>query len=260
LNFTYIDKIEDNGRSYVFSASKILVNEDKDIIAYIDGNGLVKINKEGDEVYKIDNSKLPREVKSLKQFFLYEKNILYFDKNKIQIIDNKGKILKKTEIAREIERINNNSNDNNLSTENETNNKIDTFLKENKLVKYNEKIITGKFDQLRDYYKIISEDKTNSFVDVVDKINDFRNFISTINIKLVGYDSDSNSYWRTNTTKQYQSKPVILVCSKYGAIIDCFFNDLQLHSIAIAPCGDIYFMDRRPKNGKYLFYKITRHW
>ena len=74
---------------------------------------------------------------------------------------------------------------------------------------------------------------------------------------LIGYDSEGNSYWNVITGIKPEDRAV-LICSQYGEALDCFYNRIQWSLVAVAPSGDVYFLDY-DSEGVY-FYKVAQQW
>lgn len=262
IKFEFIESIKEKQQSEVYNSEIFKIDKEGNIIAYIGTIGLVKIDKSGKEIFRINKKDLPQEVKYQHTFFIINGYILYYDNNIINIIDKTGKKLNKNE---EIVILNNF----NLLTNKQINWEIN--IKENtdliKIIEnrsiffYKDKIITNNFQDLKDFNnsfgkttKIISGSENTEFDTILNELTHITN------IKLIDYDAEGNSYWRSFTKNKVENKYVVLVCSRYGEIIDCFYNELSLQNIAIAPNGDVYFMDRMPRGGRFLFYKVERCW
>lgn len=79
-----------------------------------------------------------------------------------------------------------------------------------------------------------------------------------------GFDGDNNIYFLFGDNAL--DKFGILVCSKYGEILDAFYTfdrdrpEAFVHSItfAVAPNGDLYFLSFKDPN--YAFYRLRRRW
>ena len=253
--------IKEKQQSESYFAYKLNILANGNIVFYSLDNGIVSIDHNGNEIFRINKDILPNEVRYKHIYFFLNNNILYYNNEQINIIDPKGKHLDENEKKREIERLNTLEAEYRIGNSSSTplNKEIDNFLKTNKIIKYEDKILTGNFKKLREYYELY-KNYTRTSSPASDKIQDLFSILSLRNMSVIGYDSVSNSYWKAATKKEFGSKQVILVCSKYGAILDCFYNEKHFPNIAIAPNGDVYLMDRIPRDGKFLFYKITRRW
>lgn len=257
LNFIFIESIIEKQQSEIYFANKLMVNGNKSIIAHVGTIGLIKIDKSGSEIFRLKNEFLPSEVRYKHQFFLINNDILYFEKEKYTIINEFGNRLNENESRDKIKEIKSKKNE--LTTEESI--KMESFLNSKNIIKYNNRIFAGSFKKLREYNDFLNGLRNNTKALQGEK----NKILSSLteydgNFNIIDYDNDGNSYWNTYTKKENGSKPVILVISRDGEILDGFYNELSLPNIAIAPNGDVYFMDRMPKAGKFLFYKITRQW
>ena len=259
LDFSYKGMIKEKQQSESYSARKLNILGNGNIVFFSLNNGIVSMDQQGNEIFRINYNILPNEVRYKHIYFIIEDNILYYNNEQINIIDQKGKHLDENEKKTEIERLD--------TLEIEHRNGISTpliveaniLLKAAKIIKYKDRISTGDFKKLRKYYELYNSNKKTSSI-ITDKLQNIFSILSLSNMEVIGYDTDSNSYWKAETKKEFGTKQVILVCSKFGAILDCFYNEKRFPNIAIAPKGDVYFMDREPKDGKFLFYKVERRW
>ena len=248
------------GNTFVFSAYKIKVDIDDNIVAITMNNDLEKIDKNGKKIYNIYKNDIPQIVNYDYDFFLLEKNILFNDEDGYNLIDEKGKILKKQEAINFI-----NIKKNNLENTKKANfnsiyplfeNETQQFLDEKKLVFINGRVLSSNLDKHRSIYKFIKNNNKFKTDLILDKVNE--DVTENITHKeLIGFDIDNNSYWDCRIGND-RFKRIILICSNKGELIDCFYNKIKWSKCAVSPSGDVYFMSSN-KNGT-LFHKTERQW
>jgi hypothetical protein len=260
LNLKFINTIP--GVYYVAHAYKIIVDDDKNIIAFVyePSAGLIKIDKNGKELFKVGKKDLSDEVLGPHEYFTYKDYVFFYDnktQEKITFIDNKGNFLKGTLASGKLKEINSSAT---MKSTSSGNTYLDNFADDKKIVQNGNRLISGNFDQYREFYKMKKEkstktgnvagQKTNS-----EKYSDILN--SLIDKMLIGFDKDSNSYWScwTNT------KGIIVVMNSEGGVLDAFGLSLRQSLLSVAPSGDIYLLNVIGEpNNTIGFYKITRRW
>jgi hypothetical protein len=265
LDLKYLSQIEMKNLTYetnICSAKKLKI-DDGNIIGAGHGIGLVKINNKGQLLYSFRTNQISENVWSTNIFFPYQDKIIFYDgseKNeKIKFIDKDGKIQEDNNLADQIESDNTASMKELFKTfaagNDENTTKLHNFLHNKKLVLYNERLLTGRLSDLREYYNLLKAMSKNKVADkVISRSSETIDFIGYI---FIDFDSDGNSYWLKPTVQQN-----ILVFSKYGEMLDNFTTDKLIISKAIAPNGDIYFFRGGPELDENVFriYKISRRW
>jgi hypothetical protein len=263
LNLNYISEIvvTDKQYNWIYNAYKINIDMNQDLIIFYPDKGLIKINKAGNFIFEIDKGILPVSVIGSKEFFLIDNYILYYDdskENKITFINPSGNILTLNETTKFVKELEEKGTKKFVS--NSPWDKVKEIIEKEKVIVNDDKLLTTVFMEHRKFYHELSGNKYISrngdeqkIYDKIDiDLSKFKNFI------FIGFDSENNSYWRVKLPGKY--KHVIIICSTYGAILDCFDTNLKIEYVytAISPAGDIYFMDFN-KEGTH-FYKIERRW
>ena len=241
------------------SGGKILVDNEENIIGLsLLENHLVKINKNGELIYRINRNNLSIQLRDQNKFYLINSGLLYFDEksNGIEILDASGIKLTEEEKKEILDRQYNEVraillNDPDFAKKYIKD--VEDLLSTEKIFFNDGTMIAENFDVCREYYKILKKATNNKAIDrVPDVTNDSP-------LRIIGFDDDKNSYW--NCICRREDKFFIVVCSNKGEIIDTFFSYQQknaaMSAIAIAPNGDIYYKDAWPENGKFHFYKIS---
>ena len=271
INFNFIKSI--SVKYGISTTKKIIIDKNENIISLNHPVGLVKIDKQGNLKFQIKYNKLPDTMKGKKEFFVLQNDVLFYDKSEyIILLNDKGEKKVYNNVLQVLTEYNESiidSNDNSRTfNSNDFEDKVTKFLEKKKLIKKGNKLLTGNFKNLQEYNETIkSIDRTSEtlrnltdeqYIDIFDKI-------SIYSMELLGYDNNSNSYWESRVEKKYLEEGkieqlVVVVCSQYGEILDCFYNFNNYESVAVAPNGDIYFRESVPADGKFHFYKITRRW
>ena len=266
INFSFVKTIPGAPKSGLPVAKKIIVDEKENIIGLSISGGLAKQNNSGELLFSYEYKNLPSKMKGKKEFFVFDGDVIYFDNNEnLIIIDSETKIKKEFLSQQAIEKYNkkpltlNEELLTNLRKGSDV--KIKKFIINKKLLVIDNILYTGRFEKFKEYSEEIlelSKNKISSNYQVI--FNEVRDN----SFYLITHDSDGNSYWEGRAEKQYNKgnpkQKVILVYSKYGEILDCFYSTLLESSVAVAPNGDVYFRENIPTDGKFLFYKVTRRW
>ena len=263
INFNFIEEIK---VGYGISSSqRLYIDDNKNIVAISSPSGLVKVNKTGDLIFQVKYKDLPSKMKDKKEFFVFADDVLYFDNNEnLIVIDSKGRIKNDFNFQNALEKYNKNtrgSNEEDLLLKEGSIKELNEFVKDKKLLKIDGVIYTGHFEKIKEHRDKIKELKKNSedanYSEIFTKVKEHT-------LSLIGYDNEGNSYWEGSTEKKYIKigpvQKIILICTKSGEIIDCFYNMVKESTVAVAPNGDVYIRENSPKDGKFHFYKITRQW
>jgi len=247
----YFTKLKKN----IYFAEAMEIDKNENLILVKRENGLIKINQEGEEVFFIEKNKLPESVFYKDNFYPIDDNILFYDKNnKIKSINKEGKIIDEIKTKEIIDKTKNKKN-----IEDETMKEIANYAEENNFLCFDEKILLSdfnKFKKIKDKIKQ-NEDKSNLIKKELEI--DWANLDST---RHIGFDEDKNNYW-ISSLRNEQLKWIIIVFSKKGELLDCFYSLTGFASVA--PSGDVYIMDsvnilRDPNYKGVTFYKISRQW
>lgn len=257
-NYKYLQCINNIEYGYIHAAFLLKVNANSNVLVLDGSKNLIKFNSKNEMIYFIWSSQLPNEVKSKKNFFNYYDKVLYYEKNdKFLFLNEFGKKINQEEAEKELIKIQQNflqySSSETIPVKKSI---ISEFVQNNKIITYENNLLTSNFSKHRAYYETIEENriKSNS-VTFGDKID--LNKLPIGQHKLIGFDSDGNSYWGVKTGRNPEDRAV-LVCSQYGEALDCFYNRIKWSSIAVAPSGDVYFMNYDTM-GTHI-YKTSRRW
>lgn len=250
----------------ISSAKKLYIDNKERIISLSSPSGLIIVNEKGNLIFQTKYRDLPNVMKGKKEFFIFDEDVVYFDNNEnIIIIDSEGKTKTELDFQKLLEKYNSRSLETDkeflLTLKEEAQVKIEEFVKNIKIFKIDGVIYTGQFDKLKTYndkIKELSKNQTpNTDLNIFGEVRENTLF-------LIDYDKNGNSYWEGRPEKKYNKgnpkQKIILICSKYGEIIDCFYNMINNSTVAIAPNGDVYFRESIPTDGKYHFYKVIRKW
>ena len=273
LDLNYLKTIEEPENKTMHHATKLFIDNDKNIMEISAGLGLKKINQTGETILYLDQNKLPENIRQ-GDFFVISSYIIYYDDNGfIKSITPDGEIRDSAEtsnIIREIEKkeINNTSKEEQKVLASKRNVLIDIQSKGRHII-IGDKYYTTDFLYMKDYFEKGAEYYAfkKSLENEIKKENININEKSLKRSIFIGFDDEHNSYWRTYDQSLKKWKEFVFVYSNYGEIIDAFyFENLKDKNvlwgdyikIAIAPSGDVYFM-RNDETGSY-FWKVERRW
>ncbi|MBN1412772.1 MAG: hypothetical protein JW969_18130 [Spirochaetales bacterium] len=133
---------------------------------------------------------------------------------------------------------------------------IDKFLEKESLFLYGDRLLSisdYKHEKFHEFIQLNIKD-----IKLTNRIN-----LDTKQIwdkNLLGFDDYDNSYWTCKESSYADSPYVILVFTKYGEILDCFYHPPGYFYPAVAPNGDVYFMGLNPDKKHMDFYRIYAVW
>ncbi|MBN1699375.1 MAG: hypothetical protein JW881_17780 [Spirochaetales bacterium] len=135
---------------------------------------------------------------------------------------------------------------------------IDTFL-DKKMIGFKDgMLLTARFKPHREYFETLKKELNTKSTTVFEDEFDITSLgVKDNDLDFIGFDDDGNSYWNVVLGMKPEDRAV-LVCSKYGEALDCFYNRIKWSRIAVAPDGEVYFLYYDEK-GTHI-YKTTRRW
>jgi hypothetical protein len=284
LNFNFIKTIIEEGKNLIPFSSNMKADKNGNIISYIQGFGLKKIDINGKETFSIPKNVLSNEVNQYRNFFpINDEVFIYNNQGEVEYINNSGKvenvnnaITKLQEITREKEQLENEL-PGEIKIPDEKKQIIATLQNSKKylLVGYNFYSIDFRknkeyFEQIKDIREFVKSEKLK--IRGGEENKELNINLDDYDYTLFGYDEEHNGYWGAGKQEGKDIRNLaIIILSKYGEILDGFYfgqyyknkPNLELYStsgaeIAIAPSGDIYFLVGSKE--KYTLYKVERRW
>jgi hypothetical protein len=269
INFAFKKTINDKKHIGFWEIRKIEVDDENNLFLYIPEAGLVKIDLDGNIIWRVKKKELPVSLRDNRTFFLYEKSVVYFDSQSaipIKFIDENGIVLDDEKNRSRMET---------LYTK--TTNNIEQVaiaplladiehakMKELNIFENKGNMLAPNISMHREYFKKIKnqiikkqdlvKDKAICTIDFSDDAFLIDNKL--ISGELIGYDVDNNSYWKSAILAT--GKTYIIILRKNGSILDAFYFDIERSFIAVAPNGDVYFM--QSTDAGINFYKTIRQW
>jgi hypothetical protein len=268
------------------------LDQNENIIYYSNASGLVKIDKDGNRIFFIKDSELPRQVKQYRNFFPIGDKVFVYNDEGEAICYNASGAVQNGDITQQylsnytIDEQKKQSTQRLAYTIPSAKQKVmDELRNDKRHIIMNDRYYTTNFSANQDYFTKIKDIK--EFITKQQSVTRSNN-LSTISAKdnfgnyLLGYDDDHNGYWRGDRTNENGSVDyAIIIYSRYGEILDVFqygktvkkfFEEYGVTGtapdienfpvtnaeIAIAPNGDVYFLVGNKK--EYTFYKVTRRW
>ncbi|MBA7543075.1 hypothetical protein ES705_35401 [subsurface metagenome] len=252
LDLRYLRSIGSDKKSRIYGVSHLKFDRYNNIIGVAGHMGLVKFDSDGNELFHILANKLPRQIRGPHNFFPYKENILFYDdRGNIKSIDKKGGILNEVELKKIIANLNKEASGI-LRQDAVLVRKINDFVHEKNLIMKGDRLLTTNITKHREYFRIFKDIKSVSVTESKLNID-----VSSLGLwSHIGFDSDDNIYW--NCKRNVDERGVVVIYSKYGEIIEAFYNDVQRSRVSVAPNGDVYFMNF-DETGTH-FWKTERRW
>lgn len=251
INFNYSEqiKIKDDEEYDISDSYKILVDEYENIIrTYSD---ILKTDKKGNILFQLNPSEINSDYNS---YFVYEDYLIYYDKKYIyHFINNDGNILDKEKENKILDAMKTKYKGT-LRDDPGLQDKLDEYIYDNNLILMGDRLLSKSKSKYKKYFNFIRENIKDRVIK--DKITVNLNIILLYN--LLGFDKYDNSYWMGAKSSTEADEFIIVVFSKYGEVLDCFYIDYDFGYPDVSPDGDLYNYSCS-ENG-HTVYKIKNVW
>jgi len=244
LELNFIREIKGNGFRLP-KIEKIKIDKEENIIAII-SNFLLKIDKQGRKKFTIKKTKLSSEVMTKYNYFPFKDYIFFYDKDIVKWISPDGSIIENENDLNSISMLLTDEINSKLKIQGIE--KILKYKNEKNIIFAGDKLLSTDFKKHKDYFDFLK----STLTDINFKDESAKHSYRSIN-SFIDYDSYSNSYWVGSTGE----KRIILVFSKFGGLLDCFYHTRGVLP-AVTSNGDIYTWEINEEG--VAFYKIARRW
>ncbi len=248
LEGKYLDEITlKHPDAFLFS---IIMKANDKYCFYETNEGIGVFTNDGYLAFNIPEKRLSDQVKYSWNFFLLKDNLILYNstkKNNIDIYNDNGEMLNEEEVMSYINDVYKLAIYDNNKLINDT---VIAFAKNNGLLVVDSKLVSGDFEIHRKLFTILQKNI---------KMRDNKSFEKEIfqSIRLIGFDNNSNSYWSCRLNKNV-NRFMVIICSKYGQIIDYFDNPLNERRVAVSENGDLYYL--HVFKGGIELWKTKRSW
>ncbi|MBN2535280.1 MAG: hypothetical protein JXB88_20540 [Spirochaetales bacterium] len=204
--------------------------------------GFIHIDKNGNILTFTEYNKVLEAIKRY-NFFIFKNQIISY---------NNDKTIYNAELAEELR----SNYPNTLKNDKGLRDKYDEFIKNNNfIIKGNRFLNTDAYYHIDVYFTFIRNNiKEKSIKDRINlTIETYNNIIS-----FLGFDKNDNVYWQG----YYKEKPTIFIYSKYGELLDSFYDPVHLDYLYTTrvdeSTGDVYHWDVQPDG--VTFYRTKNTW
>ena len=272
---TYVKSVLEKDTKELYSAHNISIDKNGNILGISGKFNFIKINSNGETIFKFNKKLLSHDIKYNKNFFLIDDYIFYTDNKQIKHINNNENNRNNESTKEILERLNKTEEQKLITRNDKIKSKLDIIkpLKEKgEQLIIGDKFYSTNFNKNLKYYKLVQKairaplqkSKLEEKNIVLEKLHD-KSFIN--------YDKEHNSYWKIRRPGEdnYDIIESIVIFSKdginldvidYGRINEGILDIVNFPTtqslINIASNGDIYFM-KGSKEG-YIFWKLERSW
>ncbi|MBN2536639.1 MAG: hypothetical protein JXB88_27400, partial [Spirochaetales bacterium] len=238
---------------YLFAGvDEMVIDPDDNIYLDVVGNdNITKMTPDGKILFEIS-----RVIEmSHEHLYFIDKYAFYYDnKKKIGCINNKGELFGQEKALEILEKQEGWMEGFFTNTPHED--KFKTFLNSNNLIYINSKLYIRDIITFEQYISIIKTNfKGTKFIKDIHN----QNMAGIRIIKFNGFDNENNYYFEGRYKQGNRNYLLLLIYSKYGQLLDCFYNPIGIGYKIIAN-GDILFMSSDKESVRFLKIAAASRW